>query len=114
MAPNKSEQIQNTVTMLLLRQIVNLQTNRICSSSLDRVNHFYYFAIGQRSGCLHEYSLFYAFGVRQIRSGLHTSLISVIRFALLERLLKFGGERSGIVYGTHCVRIQLELKIGSD
>src|SRR4051812_25416345 len=94
----------------LLRQIVNLQANRISPGSLNRVNDFYHVAIFQGPRRLYEYGFLNALIFRNVGGRFHSHLVGVLLFALLEGLLQLGGERAGIVDRAHGVLIEFDLQ----
>src|SRR6185369_9851909 len=74
------------IVRVLLRQIVDLQTDRIRAGPLDGVNHFYDVAIVQSPWRLDEYSLLNALIFRQIRRAFHSVFVSMLFLALLKCL----------------------------
>src|SRR6266550_4733350 len=98
----------------LLRQIVNLQADRIGAGSLDCVDHLYYIAVVQGARRLYEHGLLNTQIFRDIRSRFHADLIGVLFLPLLKRLLQLGSQVGSIVNRAHRILVELDLQIRGD
>src|SRR5437868_14739593 len=96
------------IVKVLLRQIVDLQANRIGAGSFDGVDDLHDITIVQGAGRFYEHGFFNALVLWNVRRRFHSNLVSVLLFALLECLLQFSGLLTWFINRTRLLLIELD------